>query len=316
MYADSHLLMQLLAVLPEQIKQKPKFQREHIFHNILTHCSESEALEGKLDMIFHHSLYGACLARMRKHQHVGKQHFLDRIKNAPLRIKSENAKNGMDALFFPLLGYKEYAEGNFAGAKKYQDKAIRALNALVESGMRDALVGVVEQQLNAFRVLCAEKRYEEALAHAVDLVSFVNSGNQNATFAGVDLHTAWTPIDQYDFRIYYTDGIVIKFMSIVEPDLLKPFLATMASSGITWLSKDMQYGFQVMARLYGADTPLMPMPENFVFTDLPDSFQMAMLRRLPRDAGSDSSAINEKIQRYCVSLHGYKVLLKSPRLAA
>lgn len=324
---DKHfnLLVTLVQGLPEQPAVRPAFEREHIFHAILQFCCAAEGMDAQMDMMYHFSLYQNLLRAIRTRSEAGIQYWQEKIQASPLRIHTDNARDGMQALYFPVLGNKAYLEKNYQQAQGHQQQAMIILARLFNNGLKVALVARFEQYLNLFRVAWAGGQHAHAIGRAVNLLGFLYTAQPNAVFEVADLTQIFGAAELSDLVDFYSDSIIAKLAASADGSELAEFFRRMAKLEGQYLSVHACLAFQLLADLCAkapplASSPALAIPGDFCLQSLPGSVQMALLLALRQHCFAtaaaqgavhsevpNQAAIKLKIEQYCAALPGYAV---------
>lgn len=176
-------------------------------------------------------------------------HYLKEIKSSPLDVRSDIARNGMNALYLPIIAYKDYAEGDYETARVGLETSLKLLGDLYQNGFSESVLAIIDQCANLFRVHIAANKIEKAVEVAVDLLNYIYLAKRSPEYMNCDLNEVLTSDDHWSLVNLYTDIIIIKILGTRKRDVIDLFFGSLLEGRNNWLPHDLKQGGEILARL-------------------------------------------------------------------
>jgi hypothetical protein len=124
-------------------------------------------------------------------------------------------------VYFPLIGYKAYTEGNYEQALADLNHSIDLINSKMSSSENviPFLKAKIEQLTNVFRIHVAGKNLNEGIEVAICILQYLNSQERNALFYhDIDVHLEKEiyKTDWLELVNLYTDLILGRLLTLVQ----------------------------------------------------------------------------------------------------
>ncbi len=208
---DDRISSYLKTHLSTDTKQLPVFDRNHIFFSILEFALKNSSVGEREVMLFSFSNYEKILSHARSGQIKMAAYMITCMDERCLRVSTPAAQYGMDGLYYPMMAYYAYVCKNYSDAIGYLNKAFDSIDQLYVCGFDQAIRMKLEQTLNLFKVLHAEKKIDQAVSVAKDLIRYL-LGHQ-LSFHSVSSKTIYQNDDEWLATChYYINSIIYQII--------------------------------------------------------------------------------------------------------
>lgn len=204
-----------------QMAEPMPYSREHIFYSILKYCQRGEEMAACLDMFYYHDLVKKMVAAIRNRQQAQVQHLHAALKSFDMQLLSPLACRGMEALYFPAIALQYFSDKEYDRAAEGISLSLVAITSLHSEGCHEAIFAALEQRLNLLRVNLAASYAEPALHDAIEILSFLHSGQTHALFMNVNLRDACLPEERLGLVKHYTDSVLMQVLHTQDAQLAR-----------------------------------------------------------------------------------------------
>lgn len=149
-----------------------KFDKNHIFFEILNFLSKEISLDEKMAMFFSFNNFQRSLDEARDGNNRFSSYWIKYTNNYNFEF-SPSVKKGIDSLYYPMLAYNEYTNMMYDKAIFYLNLSIQLQTELEAEGFEDILSAKIEQILNIGRTLYSMGDLEKMNDIISDLIVFL-----------------------------------------------------------------------------------------------------------------------------------------------
>jgi hypothetical protein len=234
---------------------------EHIFFSIIKENKLEIKSEEYIDAAYFHCYSLRALAELRNRNENLADWYLSKIDLNNLKA-NDQMKDDMGILYFPLISYKAYVNGNYTEALNDLNHSIELINSKMSTSANaiQFLKAKVEQVTNVFRIHIANKSINEAVNVATDILNYLHYQKQNVLFYHTvnlrleidDYKTGW--LDLVDS---YTDIIIRKLLVLIqnkEADEYTLFKDLTAKLNSNKRSQKLESSINLLHEYYNGDT--------------------------------------------------------------
>lgn len=164
-------------------KKNFTFNRKHFFLSILDRWYDSVSSEQKLDMMHYFTTVEKCLNHSRDKSYSIAAELIEYLDNYELDLP-EVPYDGMMTSYYPMLAFFDYAKGNYDVAKNNLSKSFKHIKKVYDSGEPNALLDLIEQQLNMLRLAFDAGNDSDSLNKANKFLLYVFLGDLSEGYYG------------------------------------------------------------------------------------------------------------------------------------
>ncbi|MFA6059251.1 MAG: hypothetical protein WC756_13690 [Taibaiella sp.] len=193
---------------------------EHIFFSIIKENKLEIKSEEYIDAAYFHCYLLKALGELRNKNENLADWYLSKIDLNNLKV-SNQMKDDIGIIYFPLISYKAYINGNYTEALNDLNHSIALIDSkiTISANAIQFLKAKVEQVTNIFRIHLASKNINEAIDMATDVLKYLHYQEQSPLFyhaVNLCLETKEHKTDWLELVDLYTDTIMKKLLVHIQ----------------------------------------------------------------------------------------------------
>lgn len=189
-----------------------KYNRNHVFHDIMDFAQENLNTEELFDMRYTFHLYQRMLSATQHSRLNLAKKFVEEAKNIGVSFTDEKAQAGMSSLYYPAIAYYYYVVEDYEEALKGIQNSFSPIRTLSKLGLDAAPLMMLEQVINEFRINYSAQKYDRAEELARYLLDFAINHNHGDLFPGNLSILANSEEERSQLSKYVIDTLLFKWI--------------------------------------------------------------------------------------------------------
>jgi hypothetical protein len=193
---------------------------EHIFFSIIKENKLEIKSEEYIDAAYFHCYLLKALGELRNKNENLADWYLSKIDLNNLKVNNQ-MKEDLGIIYFPLISYKAYVNGNYTEALNDLNHSIKLIDSKITTSTNaiQFLKAKVEQVTNIFKIHLANKNINEAMDVATDVLKYLHYQEQSPLFyhaINLRIDSEERKTDWLELVDLYTNVIVEKLLILIQ----------------------------------------------------------------------------------------------------